>query len=104
MSTAAELKTKLEALRVDVAENRVVIDSAKVLLNGLNALNAELKQKIADLIAAGGGDPAALQAILDEMNALGTAIDEGTADLATALVAGTPGGPEATSSRTATKR
>lgn len=90
MATAAELKTKLDELKVDVAESKTVIDSTKVLLNGLSAMNAELKQKIADLIAQGGGDPAALQAILDEMNALSATIDQGTAELAEAVSANTP--------------
>ena len=68
LMTLAELKATVEA-------ERTVIDSAIVLLNGL-------AQQLKDAIA--NGDPAAIQAIADELDAQSQA-------LAAAVVANTPG-------------
>jgi len=67
LMTLAELKATVEA-------ERTVIDSAIVLLNGL-------AQQLKDAIA--NGDPAAIQAIADELDAQSRALAE-------AVVANTP--------------
>lgn len=67
VTTLAQLKTEVEA-------GVTVEESAVTLLNGLSA---QLKQAIAN------NDPAAIQAIADEL-------DKGSADLSAAITANTP--------------
>lgn len=88
MATLQEVKDKVTSLKDDVAESKTVIDSTKVLLAGLSAMIAELKSKLAEAIAS--GNPAELQAVLDEVTAVGAAIDSGTGELAAAVTANTP--------------
>jgi uncharacterized protein YoxC len=68
----------LSALQAEVTENGDAVGSAIALLNGLS-------QALKDALAA--NDPAAIQALVDQLDAQ-------TGDLATAVAANTPGAAE----------
>ncbi len=74
LSLEVEMDSKLDALKTQVAENSAVIGSAITLIQGLH-------DKLQAAIDA--GDPAALQALADELKAK----DQ---DLAAAVAANTP--------------
>jgi hypothetical protein len=76
-----KMALSLDALTQAVADEKTVEDSAIALLGGLTS-------KINDLIAASGNsvDPAALQAIVDELNT-------NKAALSAAVVLNTPASP-----------
>ncbi len=98
MATLADLNTAADALQGVLTANdaRVAVlatavsDAAATAATNAAALNAEIK-RLNDLIAA-GGDPAAVQAVVDKLTAMsaegvteGDAIDAATTALAAAF-------------------
>src|SRR5215831_8895164 len=72
-----QMAGELDALNAEVAQNTDVTNSAITLLNGLS-------QQLKDALAA--GDPAAIQAVVDQL-------DANTQSLADAVTANTPAAP-----------
>ncbi len=88
MAKIADVKAKLVSLKADVESETTVVEAVKRLLEGQAAQLADLRQQLADAIAA--NDPAAIQAVLDQIDAV-TATNKANADaLAAAVVANTP--------------
>jgi hypothetical protein len=88
MPVLADIQAKIATLTTAVAANTQVDGSIVTLLNGLTAMIAALKQQLADAIAS--NDPVALQASLDGLTAVETAITANTQKLADAAVQNTP--------------
>jgi len=86
MAGVADIKAKLDDLTAKVTAEETVIDSVVTLLNGLSAMIADLKAQL----AAAGGDPAAIQAVVDGLDALGGKVDADKQKLADAATANTP--------------
>lgn len=74
-----KMGVELDNLTTEVSETKTIMASAKVLIEGL-------KDRLDDAIAS--GDPAALQALSDDLNT-------GSEDLAAAIAANTPSDPNA---------
>lgn len=89
MPSIKDIQDKVAAVQASVAAEQTVDQSVVTLLQGLSATVASLKQQLADAIAA-GSDPAAIQAVLDNLNAAQSSIDQNTADLSAAVTANTP--------------
>ncbi len=89
MATVAQIQTEMTELRAEVAAISDTVTAAVTLLNGIAAIIASLKQQLADAIAA-GADPVALQAIVDGLNTVETALNTKKQELAAAIVANTP--------------
>ncbi len=91
MAKIADVKAKLVSLKADVESETTVVEAVKRLLEGQAAQLADLRQQLADAIAA--NDPAAIQAVLDQIDAV-QATNKANADaLAAAVIANTPATP-----------
>jgi chromosome segregation ATPase len=86
MATVTDVKAKIDALTAKVTAEETVIDSVVTLLNGLTAIIADLKAQL----TAAGTDPVALQAVSDQLDALGAKIDADKTKLGDAVTADTP--------------
>ncbi len=65
MAVMKDVQDSVAQLRNDVARNTEVKDSILTAVKGMGAMIASLKQQLMDAIAA--EDPAALQAVVDDM-------------------------------------
>jgi ABC-type transporter Mla subunit MlaD len=90
MEAMDAVKASTDALVARVTAEQTVIDSAMVLIKGLNASNADLSQKLKDALATPADLQAKAQAVVDEMDATKKAVDDKMAELAAAVLAGTP--------------
>lgn len=88
MATVADVKTAIDNVVAKTTSEETTLNSAMTLLNGLSAIIADLKAQLAAALAS--ADPAALQAAVDAVNALGVKIDADKQALANAVVANTP--------------
>lgn len=88
MASIQDLQVKATALVEQVAAGRTVVDSAVVLLQGQTQSLVDIKQQLADAIAA--NDPAAIQAVADTLDGAIQVSVESTQALADAVVANTP--------------
>lgn len=82
------IKQQNTALIAAVAEEDTVIDSAVVLIEGFGTTLTNIKQQLADAIAA--NDPAALQAVADSLGSTITDVNARKQALADAVAANTP--------------
>lgn len=85
---AAEFQAASAKLTAEVAEQKSVVASVKVLIQGQAAQIAALKAQLEEAIAA-GGDATVLQPILDSVTAQLQALSDSTDDAAAAVVANT---------------
>jgi len=88
MPVLKDVQAQLDSLAKAVATNTSVGGSIVTLLKGLTTMIADLRQQLADAIAA--NDPAAIQAVLDALTALETSVAADTKALADAAVQNTP--------------
>ena len=88
MANVKDVQGKLDSLKSDVENETTVVASVKTLVEGQNALLASLRQQLADAIAA--NDPAAMQAVVDSIDAIQATNAKNAQDLADAVVANTP--------------
>lgn len=88
MTGVADIKAKLDDLAARIAALESVEDSVVALLNGLTAIIADLKAQLATAIA--NNDPAALQAVVDGLDALSSKVDADKQKLGDAASANTP--------------
>lgn len=90
MVAISDIQTKAEAGLAAVQEETNLANAVKLVVDNQNVANAALKARIDELIAAGGGDPAALQQLSDTLDTLMNT-DVGNREIvAAAVVAGTP--------------
>lgn len=95
MASQQDVQAKLDALRADVESETDVVSAIEVLLTGMDAQLADLRQQLADAIA-NGNDPAALDALIAQIDAI-TATNASNRDrIVAAVVARTPSAPEPT--------
>lgn len=88
MGTLADIQAKTAALQAEVAAEDTVIDSAVALISGFATTLSDIKQQLADAIAA--NDPTAIQAVADALDATAADVSAKKQQLADAVVAGTP--------------
>ena len=91
MATLAEIQEKIAKQTADIAEQKTVEQSIITLLGQVVQQGKDLATQLAAAIAA--NDPAALQAVADELDANNTALEANTADIAAAVTANTPSEP-----------
>lgn len=91
MTLVQDIQTKLVALKADVESETDVVTSVKTLLEGQNTLLVDLRQQLADAIAA--GDPAKLQAVLDALDTITTTNATNKQATVDAVLANTPPPP-----------
>jgi hypothetical protein len=84
----ADIKAAVDTLTAKVAAEETVIDSENTLLAGLSAIIADLTAQLKAANAA--NDPAAIQAVVDSLGALGVKVDADKQKMADATVANTP--------------
>jgi hypothetical protein len=92
MASVQDVQAQVAALQASVAHETDVNASILLLVKGFPPILADLQKQLADAIAA-GADPAALQAVVDQMAAAGATIDANAQALADA--AATPPPPAA---------
>ena len=88
MPVLKDVQTQLDSLAKAVAANTTIGGSIVTLLKGLTTMIADLRQQLADAIAA--NDPVAIQAVLDALTALETSVAADTKALADAATENTP--------------
>lgn len=88
MATLKDIQDAVAATTAAVAAETTVVNSVKVLIQGDSALIASLREQLAAAIA-GGNDPAALQAVVDSLDAAHATLQANNDALAQAVVAGT---------------
>lgn len=77
MATTAEIAAKMADVLAKTQANTDATAAIAVYIQGLKDQLAAVQQQLADVIAA-GGDPAALQAIADQLDAVISAVDADT--------------------------
>jgi hypothetical protein len=90
MATVTDVQAQLAALQTSVEAETTLSESVVTYVKGSNEMLASLKQQLADAIAAGGSDPAALQAVVDQLGAIQTTNEANAKKIADAIVANTP--------------
>jgi len=96
MTKIQEVLDKMAQVQVDVQANTDVIQSMLTFVDGQAALLADLKQQLADAIAAAqeaGADVVQLQAVLDSLDTAHTKLTADREKIAAALVANTTADP-----------
>jgi hypothetical protein len=88
MASVADVKAQADKALAAIADESTKDDSIIALVQANTALITSLKQQLADAIAA-GSDPAALQAILDQLTAAETSALANSAKVVAAVNAGT---------------
>lgn len=88
MASIADLQSKADTLRTSVESETSVTQSVVALLQGTNQTIADLRTQLADAIAA--NDPAALQAVVDTIDAITATNEQNAQALAAAAAANTP--------------
>ena len=89
MADLTNVQAAIASLVASVEAETSVNASIIAVVEGQTAIIAGLRVQLAEAIAA-GGDPAALQAIVDALSALEAANTSKSAALAAAVVANTP--------------
>src|SRR6185312_544810 len=98
MATLKQMQDAVNELKTDVANETSVDQSVLTLLQGQAAELAAIKQQLADAVAS--GDPAAIQASIDDLTNLHTTMTANAASLAAAVTANTPADPSSTPTTT----
>lgn len=93
MVSVADIQAKAGTVLQQVQAETDVVNAVKIVVDNQNANIAALKQQIADLIAAGGADQAALQQLSDTLDAIQAADTANSQVVADAVAAGTPAAP-----------
>lgn len=93
-ASQADVQAKLDALHDDVEAETNVVTSVETLLSGQTAMLVDLRKQLADAIAA--GDPAALQATVDALDAITTTQVANRERVVAAVLANTPEQPPTT--------
>lgn len=88
MPSLKDIQDKVAQLTADVAAETTLDQSIITLIQGDAAIIADLRKQLADAIAA-GGDPVALQKVVDDMDAAHTTMVGNATKAAAAVVAGT---------------
>lgn len=97
MATQADLQAKLDALHASVESETDVVTSVETLLTGQTQQLAALRDQLAQAIA-NGADPAALQAVVDQLDAIQSLSVANRDREIAAVVANTPAAPAAPAS------
>lgn len=95
MTTAADIKVKLDALAAETAKNSDLDASILAALNGRDQLVADLKKQIDDLKAQGGASQQELDDLAASADATLTALKDNNTKIADAITAGTDAAPTA---------
>lgn len=78
------LKVGVDQLKVDAQENKAAAEQAVRDLEDLSGKVGDIKQQLADLIAAGGAEPGALAALAASVEGVSAGLDATTAKLSDA--------------------
>lgn len=89
MTSVADVQAKADATLAKVQADTDVVNAVKTVVEHSNSLIADLKQQLADAIAA-GADPAALQKLSDTLDAIQASETSNAQTVADAVTAGTP--------------
>ena len=76
MATVDEVKAKLDLAMQKLQANTDAFKGISQFIADVRAQLADVQQQLADLIAAGGGNPTALQEISDKVDAVIAATDD----------------------------
>jgi len=90
MATVQELNAKIDALKVSVDAETDLSTSIVTFLQGEGSLIADLKKQLADALAAGGDQSAALQTAIDTLGVIETTNTANAKTIADAMIASTP--------------
>ncbi len=89
MATVADLQTRVATMQADVTAGVTVEASVETLLTAQTALIADIRAQL----AAAGTDPAALQGVVDALDAITSSNEATMAKTTAAVVANTPAAP-----------
>lgn len=95
MTTAADVKQKLDAVAAETARNTDLDASILAALNGRDQVVADLKKQIDDLKAQGSASQEELNDLATSADATLTALKANNEKMATAMVTGTDAAPDA---------
>jgi hypothetical protein len=88
--TIQEIETQLAELNESVEAETSLDDSIIALLEGQGKVLAGVQQQLADLIAAGGGDPEGLQEVSDALTTILETNEANKTKIAEAIAKNTP--------------
>lgn len=90
MATVQQLNTKIDQLKSSVEAETNLAASIVTWIQGQGAIVADLKKQLADALAAGGDQSAALQSAIDTLDVIETTNDTNAKQIADLMIAGTP--------------
>jgi len=90
MVALADIQAKAANLLSSLQAETNIVNAVKMVVNHQNDTISGLKQQIADLIAAGGADTAALQTLSDTLDQIQAQDVANATVVANAIAAGTP--------------